>query len=147
MKLSTRARYGTRALLDLAIHQDEAPIALKDVARRQQISVQYLEHLITPLITAGIVRSMRGPKGGVSLAKPPKQIVLSEIFQVLEGSIAPVECIDNPKICSRSESCVTRDIWDEMKKAMSGVLESTTLENLVERQKIKKPAKDAMYYI
>jgi Rrf2 family protein len=147
MKLSTRARYGTRALLDLAIHQDEAPIALKDVARRQQISVQYLEHLITPLITAGIVRSVRGPKGGVSLAKPPKQIVLSEIFQVLEGSIAPVECIDNPKICSRSESCVTRDIWDEMKKAMSGVLESTTLENLVERQKIKKPAKDAMYYI
>jgi Rrf2 family protein len=147
MKLSTRARYGTRALLDLAIHQDEAPIALKDVARRQQISVQYLEHLITPLITAGIVRSVRGPKGGVSLARPPKQIVLSEIFQVLEGSIAPVECIDNPKICSRSESCVTRDIWDEMKKAMSGVLESTTLENLVERQKIKKPAKDAMYYI
>jgi Rrf2 family protein len=147
MKLSTRARYGTRALLDVAIHQDEAPIALKDVARRQQISVQYLEHLITPLITAGIVRSVRGPKGGVSLAKPPKQIVLSEIFQVLEGSIAPVECIDNPKICSRSESCVTRDIWDEMKKAMSGVLESTTLENLVERQKIKKPAKDAMYYI
>jgi Rrf2 family protein len=147
MKLSTRARYGTRALLDLAIHQDEAPIALKDVARRQQISVQYLEHLITPLITAGIVRSVRGPKGGVSLAKPPKQIVLSEIFQVLEGSIAPVECIDNPKICSRSESCVTRDIWDEMKKAMSGVLESTTLENLVERQKVKMPTKDAMYYI
>lgn len=147
MKLSTRARYGTRALLDLAIHQDEAPIALKDVAQRQQISVQYLEHLITPLITAGIVRSVRGPKGGVSLAKPPKQIVLSEIFQILEGSIAPVECIDNPKVCPRSESCVTRDIWDEMKKAMNGVLESTTLENLVERQKIKKPLKEAMYYI
>ena len=147
MKLSTRARYGTRALLDLAIHQDEAPIALKDVAQRQQISVQYLEHLITPLITAGIVRSVRGPKGGVSLAKPPKQIVLSEIFQILEGSIAPVECIDNPKVCPRSESCVTRDIWDEMKKAMNGVLESTTLENLVERQKIKKPLKEAMYYV
>ena len=147
MKLSTRARYGTRALLDLAIHQDEAPIALKDVARRQQISVQYLEHLITPLITAGILRSVRGPKGGVSLAKPPKQILLSEIFQILEGSISPVECIDNPKLCSRSESCVTRDIWDEMKKAMNGVLESTTLENLVERQKVKKPVKDAMYYI
>jgi Rrf2 family protein len=147
MKLSTRARYGTRALLDLAIHQDEAPVSLKDVARRQEISVQYLEHLITPLITAGIVRSRRGPKGGVSLARPPKQVVLSEIFQILEGSISPVECIDNPKLCSRSESCVTRDIWNEMKKAMNGVLESTTLENLVERQKIKKPAKDVMYYI
>ena len=147
MKLSTRARYGTRALLDLAIHLDDAPVSLKDIARRQQISVQYLEHLITPLITAGIVRSMRGPKGGVSLAKPPKQILLSEIFQILEGSISPVECIDNPKLCSRSESCVTRDIWDEMKKAMNGVLESTTLENLVERQKVKMPTKDAMYYI
>ena len=147
MKLSTRARYGTRALLDLAIHQDEAPVSLKDVARRQEISVQYLEHLITPLITAGIVRSRRGPKGGVSLARPPKQVVLSEIFQILEGSISPVECIDNPKLCSRSESCVTRDIWNEMKKAMNGVLESTTLENLVERQKVKMPTKDAMYYI
>ena len=115
--------------------------------RRQQISVQYLEHLITPLITAGILRSVRGTKGGVSLAKPPKQIVLSEIFQILEGSISPVECVDNPKVCSRSESCVTRDIWDEMKKAMNGVLESTTLENLVERQKVKMPTKDAMYYI
>jgi len=147
MKLSTRTRYGTRALLDLAIHQDEAPISLKDIAQRQQISVQYLEHLITPLISAGIVRSVRGPKGGISLAKSPKQIALSEIFKLLEGSISPVECIDNPKLCSRSDSCVTRDIWEEMKKAMNGVLETTTLDSLVERQKIKKPAKDAMYYI
>ena len=147
MKLSTRTRYGTRALLDLAIHQDEAPISLKDIALRQQISVQYLEHLITPLISAGIVRSVRGPKGGISLAKSPKQIALSEIFQLLEGSISPVECIDNPKLCSRSDSCVTRDIWDEMKKAMNGVLETTTLDSLMERQKIKKPPKEAMYYI
>jgi len=147
MKISTRARYGTRALLDLAIHKDEAPISLKDIAQRQQISLQYLEHLITPLIAAGIVRSVRGPKGGISLAKPPKQIALSEIFQLLEGSTAPVECIDNPNLCSRSESCVTRDIWEEMKNAMNGVLENTTLQNLVERQRNKKPPKDAMYYI
>ncbi len=147
MKLSTRARYGTRALLDLALHQNEAPVSLKDIAKRQQLSLQYLEHLMTPLITAGMVRSVRGPKGGVSLAKSPQEIKMNEIIQLLEGSTSLVECVDNPEICSRSELCVTRDIWDEMNKAINGVLESTTLQNLVERQKSKKPAKEAMYYI
>ena len=147
MKLSTRARYGTRALLDLALHQSEELVSLKDIAQRQRISLQYLEHLMTPLITAGMVRSVRGPKGGVSLAKPPKQILLSEIIQLLEGSTAPVECVDNPKLCPRSELCVTRDIWDELKKAMNGVLKSTTLQNLVERQESKKAPQEAMYYI
>ena len=147
MKLSTRTRYGTRALLDLALHQDESPVSLKDIAERQQFSLQYLEHLITPLIAAGIVRSIRGPKGGVALAKPPNQITLSQIMKLLEGSTTLVECVDNPKLCSRSDSCVTRDIWDEMNKAMNGVMESTTLQDLVERQKNKKPLKEAMYYI
>ncbi len=147
MKLSTRARYGTRALLDLALHQSEEVVQLKDIAQRQQISLQYLEHLVTPLITAGMVRSVRGPRGGVSLAKLPNQILLSEVIQLLEGSTAPVECVENPKLCPRSELCVTRDIWDEMKKAMNGILESTTLQNLIERQERKKAPKEAMYYI
>ena len=147
MKLSTRARYGTRALLDLALHQDEAPVSLKDIAQRQQISLQYLEHLVTPLINAGLIRSVRGPKGGVSLVRKPETIKMSEIMQLLEGSISVVECVDDPKLCNRSESCVTRDVWTEVNKAMNGVLEATTLANLVERQKAKKPAKDAMYYI
>jgi Rrf2 family protein len=147
MKLSTRTRYGTRALLDLALHQAESPVSLKDIAERQQISLQYLEHLITPLIAVGIVRSIRGPKGGVALAKPPDQITLSQIMKLLEGSTSLVECVDNPKLCSRAELCVTRDIWDELNKAMNGVMESTTLQDLVERQKNKKPSKEAMYYI
>ena len=147
MILSTRTRYGTRALLDLALHQAESPVSLKDIAERQQISLQYLEHLITPLIAVGIVRSIRGPKGGVALAKPPDQITLSQIMKLLEGSTSLVECVDNPKLCSRAELCVTRDIWDEMNKVMNGVMESTTLQDLVERQKNKKPSKEAMYYI
>ena len=102
---------------------------------------------MTSLITAGVVRSIRGPKGGVSLAKSPKQILLSEIIQLLEGSTALVECVDNPKLCPRSELCITRDIWDELKKAMNGILESTTLQNLVERQEGKKAPQEAMYYI
>ena len=147
MKLSTRARYGTRALLDLAIQGSEEPVSLKDIAKRQQISLQYLEHLMTPLITAGIVRSVRGPKGGVLLAKPSEEIKLSEIIRLLEGSIAPVDCMDNPRLCSRSGSCATRDIWDEVKKAVDGVLEATTLQNMVERQKRKDAQKQEMYYI
>ncbi len=147
MKLSTKGRYATRALLDLALNQGEGLATLKDIAQRQQISLRYLEHLVTPLIAAGIVRSIRGPKGGVSLAKAPSEIRLSEIIQLLEGSVAPVECIDNPGICGRSELCVTRDIWSELKKAIGGVLESTTLQDLVERQKSKEQPEEAMYYI
>ena len=147
MKLSTRARYGTRALLDLALHQGEGQVLLKDVARRQQVSLQYLEHLITPLIAAGMVRSTRGPRGGVWLAKPPREIKLNEVIQLLEGSTALVDCVDNPEMCPRSDLCATRDIWDELKKAVNGVLESTTLQDLVERQgKIERRGKE-MYYI
>ena len=147
MKLSTRGRYGTRALLELALHQGEGPVLLKDIAQRQEIPLKYLEHLITPLIAGGMVRSTRGARGGVSLAKPPEEIKLSEVIQLLEGSIAPVECVNNPGICTRSELCVTRDIWSELKKAMNGILESTTLQDLVERQKRKEQPTEVMYYI
>jgi Rrf2 family protein len=147
MKLSTRGRYGTRALLDLALYQEEGPVLLRDIAQRQQISLRYLEHLITPLIAGGIVRTARGAKGGVSLAKPPKEIKLSEIIQLLEGSIAPAECVNSPGICSRSKLCVTRDIWGELKQAMDEVLKSTTLQDLVERQKRKEQPEEVMYYI
>jgi len=147
MKLSTRGRYGTRALLDLALHQGEGPALLKNIARRQQISLRYLEHLITPLIAGGIVRSIRGARGGVWLAKAPEEIKLSEVIQLIEGSMAPVACVDNPEICSRSSFCVTRDVWKDMKKAMDEVLESTTLQDLVERQKKKEPSEQLMYYL
>ena len=116
MKLSTRGRYGTRALLELALHHGKGPVPLKDIAQSQQISLPYLEHLITPLIAGGIVWSIRGARGGVSLARPPEEIRLSEVMQLLEGSIALVECVNDPKYCSRSDFCVTRDIWGELKK-------------------------------
>src|SRR4030042_5587419 len=102
MKLSTRTRYGTRALLELALHKGEGPVFLKDIARQQQISLSYLEHLIAPLIASGIIRSTKGPKGGVSLVRNPGEIKLSAVTQLLEGPMAPVECIDNPEVCRRS---------------------------------------------
>ena len=147
MKLSTRTRYGTRALLELALHRDEEPVFLKDIAREQQISLSYLEHLIAPLIAGGIIRSTKGPKGGVSLARKPEDIKLIEVTQLLEGSVAPVECVNDPEVCERSELCVTRDIWSKMKEDMDGVLESTTLQDLVERHRKKGQAKQSMYYI
>lgn len=147
MKLSTRGRYGTMALLDLALHWGKAPVPLKDIARRQNISLPYLEHLISPLIGAGIVGSTRGARGGMQLVRPPGEVKLSEVIPLLEGSTAPVECLNNPESCSRYDFCVTRDVWAAMKKAMDGVLESTTLQDLVERQKKKKQSAEAMYYI
>ena len=81
------------------------------------------------------------------LAKSPKEVKLSEVIQLLEGSIALVECVNNPEVCNRSELCVTRDIWGELKKAMDGVLESTTLRDLVERQKNKGQSEPVMYHI
>lgn len=147
MKLSTRGRYGTRALLDLALRGGKEPVPLKDIARRQQISLLYLEHIIAPLISVGMIRSTRGAHGGVQLARPPQEIKLSEVLGVLEGSIAPVDCINDPQACSRSELCATRDVWIELKKAMDGVLESKTLQNLVEMQKKKKTADTVMYDI
>jgi len=147
MKLSTRARYGSRALLDIALNGDKGPVQLKDIAQREEISLQYLEHLVTPLISAGIVRSQRGAKGGVMLARHASEIKLSEIVNILEGTIDPVECIENPTICERSNCCVTRDIWDEVKKAMDAVLENITLQNMVDRYRDKEKPEPVMYYI
>jgi len=138
VKLSARARYGTKALLELALHWDEEPVLLKDIAQRQQIPLPYLEHLIGPLVKAGIVKSARGARGGVSLLKSPEEVILSEVIQLLEGSLAPAECVDNPGTCSRSKLCVTHDIWDEVKEAVSKVLESITLQDLVERRGQKR---------
>jgi Rrf2 family protein len=133
--------------LELALHQGDGPVLLRNIAQKQQISLQYLERLISPLITGGVVRSTRGAKGGVSLARAPEEIRLSEVVRLLEGSVAPVECVDNPEACNRSELCVTRDIWGELKQAIDDVLDSTTLKDLVERQKRKKQPEAEMYYI
>jgi Rrf2 family cysteine metabolism transcriptional repressor len=147
MKLSTRARYGTRALLELALHRGEGPVLLREIAKRQQISLPYLEHLIAPLIAGHIIRSTKGPRGGVSLARPPEEIKLSEVIRLLEGSVAPVECVNDPGICERSGFCVTRDIWGELKMVMDGVLKSTTLQDLVERHRKREQPEPVMYYI
>ena len=135
MKLSTKGRYATRALLDLALHFGEGPILVKDISRRQEFSDRYLEQILTRLKAAGLVRVVRGARGGFFLARQPSEITVIEIIRIMEGSTAPVECIDHADYCSRSEHCVTREVWTELKSAIDGVLESITLQNLVERQR------------
>ncbi len=138
MRISTKGRYGIRAMLDLALHYGEGSVLVKDIARRQQISGPYLEHLLISLKVAGMVRSTRGTRGGFTLAKPSSQIRLSEIIQVMEGSMAPAECVDDPEVCSHVDLCVTHDVWVELKRAVSGVLGSITLQDLVEWQAEKE---------
>ncbi len=140
MKISTKGRYGTRALLELAMHNTNEPMLLRNIAEKQDISLAYLEHVISPLIAAGILRSMKGPKGGISLNKKPSDIKLSDVIRLLEGSTAPTDCVDNPGICERADACVTRDIWCELKDAMDNVLDSTTIQDMVDRQKEKNPS-------
>ncbi len=146
MKLSTRARYGTRALLDLAMHSGNEPVQLKEIANRQNISLHYLEHLVAPLTAAGIVRSTRGVRGGIQLARDPKNVKIGEVVQLLEGSLVPVECISNSS-CPRMNTCATRDLWTEVKQAIDNVLDSVTLQDLVEKQKQKESCGEAMYYV
>jgi len=147
MKMSTKARYGARALLDLAIHGNGSPALLKDIAQRQQISLLYLEQLVAPLKAGGLIRSIRGTKGGILLAKPAEEIKLSHVISLLEGPTSLVDCVDDGKLCSRSGSCVTRDLWGELKMAIDEILESTTLQDLTERQEQKETPECAMYYI
>lgn len=147
MRISTRGQYGARALVDLAQHYGQGAIQLKDIAKRQCFSVRYLQHLLTPLIKAGIVKSLRGAHGGVTLGRPPEQINLREVIELLEGSIAPVECVDDPALCDRTAGCVTREVWTDLKKAMTDILGARSLKDLADRQREKERAAAPMYYI
>jgi Rrf2 family cysteine metabolism transcriptional repressor len=135
MKLSTRTRYGIRAILELAQNHGKGPVQLKIVARNQGISVKYLEQLMAMLKSAGIVSSVRGSKGGYVLAKSPEQIKLSDCFNCLEGPVVTVECVENDNYCPRISDCIAREVWAEIQKAVMTVLESMTLQNLLDKTK------------
>jgi Rrf2 family transcriptional regulator, cysteine metabolism repressor len=140
MKLSTKGRYGTRALLEMARHYGEGPMLLKDIAERQQISLPYLERLMGPLAKGGLIHSIRGAKGGVWLSRPPQDIKLRQVVEAMEGPIIPVDCIEDPEFCGRSGECATRDVWTEVQQAIYKVLDCITLADLVKRQQTKDHA-------
>jgi len=147
MKISTRIRYGTRALLQLASRYGEGPIELKDIAKNESISLKYLEQLIVPLRTSGLVKSVRGSKGGYALAKSPSQIRLRDLVEALEGPVNLVDCLRNPEECQRVSFCVSREIWGQVSQAITGIFESITLEDMVKRKREKEGLNPPMYQI
>ena len=138
MKLSTRTRYGIRAILELAQNEGRGPLQVKTIAQRQDISVKYLEQLMTMLRSTGFVRSIRGSKGGYMLAKAPDQIKLSDVFDCLEGHVTTVECVEDKNYCARAADCIARQVWVQVQDAIKNVLQSITLQDLVDRAKDKK---------
>ncbi|MGA2093221.1 MAG: Rrf2 family transcriptional regulator [Sedimentisphaerales bacterium] len=140
MKLSTRTRYATRAILELAEYFGKGPLQTRVIAKHQEISVKYLEQLMSALKSAGLIRSQRGAKGGYVLAQSPEKIKLSEIFDIFEGPVVTVECVSNEKYCDRAGDCVARQVWCEIQKAIKGILESITLQDAIDKAKKGKPA-------
>jgi len=131
MKLSTRSRYGTRLMLELAEHYHQGPLHLSTIALQQGISVKYLEQIIIPLKKANYIQSVRGPKGGHSLAKPPAEITIGEIVALLEDGASLAECSDNPMVCERSSICSTRYLWQVAAQVMFDKLHSITLADVL----------------
>ncbi|OIO39270.1 MAG: hypothetical protein AUJ75_01505 [Candidatus Omnitrophica bacterium CG1_02_49_10] len=131
MKLSTKATYGTRAIFDIAVNSAKGPVSIKDISKRQDISVAYLEQLLNKLKKKGFLKSTRGPKGGYMLAKNPKDIRMGDVVRTLEGSVYPVDCVDGSDSgCSRVEDCAMRILWKRLADSMKKVLDSTTLKDL-----------------
>ena len=147
MKISTKIRYGARAMLELASHYGEGPIELKEIAKKENISLKYLEQVINPLRGAGLVKAVRGSKGGYSLAKPPSEICLYDVVETLEGPLNLLECLRDSKVCQKVPSCVTRDIWQEVSEAISKIFYSVTLEDMVNRKREKEGHHSPMYQI
>jgi Rrf2 family protein len=133
MKLSTRSRYGTRLMVDLAEHYDQGPVQLGDIARRQNISVKYLEQIIIPLKKANYIESIRGPKGGHILTRPPHEINVGEIVALLEEGSSLTECSENAGVCERADICPTRLVWKEASEAMFDKLQGISLADLAAR--------------
>ena len=138
MKLSTRSRYGTRLMLELALNYNKGPVLLKDISKSQEVSLKYLAQLIIPLKIAGLINSSRGAHGGYFLSRAPKDVKLSEIIVAVDGPLNLVECVGNPAICNRSNFCTTKDIWTEVSNKLSIILESYTLQHMINRYKNKK---------
>ena len=138
MKISTKGRYALRLMLDLALHDNDAPVRIKDIAARQDISDKYLEQIISSLNKAGYVKSIRGPQGGYKLAKDTSGYKVGMILRLTEGSLAPVACLDDEvNQCDRQETCATLKLWQQLDDAIKSVVDTVTLADLVEWQEEK----------
>ncbi len=148
MKISTKGRYGLRAMIDLATFGAAGtPVFLSDIAKRQDISEKYLEHIFGTLHKAGLVKALRGRKGGYLLSKLPNEITLKEIITILEGPCSLVDCVSDKTACPKTEICATREVWTLLGNRIEEVLSDFTLAALAEKQKEKNQQDSLMYHI
>lgn len=149
MKVSTKGRYGLMAMFDLALHYGDGPISLKSVAERQLLSDHYLEQLIASLRKSGLVKSVRGAQGGYMLADSPSKITVGDIIRVLEGPLGPSECVleDEPSACDRADCCVTRVVLEKIRSSISEVIDSITLQDMLDDYEKIENKDNYMYYI
>jgi Rrf2 family transcriptional regulator, cysteine metabolism repressor len=134
MKLSTKGRYGVKAMVDLAINYGDNPVSIKCISERQNISEYYLEQLFASLRKANLIKSIRGAQGGYVLSKPPQDILVSEIMEVLEGPIEVSDCLEEDT-CGNADCCATRLLWAKIKDSIDSVLKSTSLKDVVDDYK------------
>ncbi len=134
MKVSTKGRYALRLMIDLATNSDGNPVRIKDVAERQSISDKYLEQIISVLNKAGYVKSVRGPQGGYVLKQKPENYTVGMILRLTEGSLAPVSCVEDEAECERRSGCATYILWKKMSDAINGVVDTVTLQDLIDWQ-------------
>jgi len=132
MRLSTRMCYGTRALLELANHYKQGPLSLGSISQSQDLSEKYLEQLMHPLKSSGLVKAIRGAKGGYELSREPGRIRISEVYICLEGTVTTTDCVQNSDICERSSSCATRTLWTDVHEVVMGVIDSVTLQDMLD---------------
>ena len=134
MKISTKGRYALRLMVDLAEHKDNGFIALKDVAKRQNISKKYLEQIVPVLNGAGLLATNRGNRGGYKLAKEPKEYTVGDILRITEGSIAPVSCLESDvNSCERKNFCQTLYVWEGLYKVVNEYLDGITVQDIVDK--------------
>jgi len=134
VKVSTKGDYGVRALVELAHHFGQGPVQSAEIAARQEVPEPYLDQLLTTLRRAGFIRSVRGPQGGHALIREPHEVKLSEVMLALEGSLAPLACVDDPEACTKSGGCVQREVWVRVRDATLDILEGVTIADLAVKE-------------
>lgn len=140
MKISTKGRYGLRLMVDLAVHYRQGLVPLKEIAVRQDLSEKYLEQIMMQFNRSGLVRSVRGAQGGYTLAMDPEDITVGTVLRVMEGSLAPADCIGcDAAACPRMSQCVTVDVWRKLGAAIEEVVDGITLADLREDYYRKNP--------
>jgi len=150
MKISTKGDYATRAMQDLALHYEQGPIQIEEIARRQHLPVRYLEQILLSLKRAGFLESKRGVSGGYYLAKHPREITMGGIIRATEGPILPIFCVGSGKkreICIEEPHCSLRDIWADVRDAVSRIVDHITLDDLCQRIREKRERQGLSYHI